>query len=358
MSARIRRSARPNQRGVALIMVTWVLMVLGVLALDFSQFMRDDAMAGINFAEETQGYYVALGGMNHALLEAVQAREQEVGRTARRTGAPQEDDEPKATPVDGEWHRGTFAGGEFSVRMTDEGGKIPLNKAPSSVLRVVLRSVVQGGSRVAGVNRRDEAALNVVVDSILDWRDTDRETRAEGAERKYYAQLPHPYRPKDGYFDSPEELLLVRGVDAGLVYGGPDTPGLRDVVSVYSKTNSINVRTISANTLQMLFAVDPETAKGLSEQCKGDSEACLATLQGQAGTIDDRLQSMLVDEEPHLLFVEARADERQDRNRSSVAAVVEISGDDIDGILIKRWIDRAPWGGVLPTPPDIAGAAG
>jgi general secretion pathway protein K len=327
------RGQRADQRGVALIMVTWVLMVLGVLALDFSQFMRDDAMAGINFAEEAQGYYLALGGMNHALLEAVQGREQELGRVANRGGVPSGDeaDQPKPQPVDGEWHSGEFAGGKFSVRLTDEGGKIPINKTSASVLRALLRSVVQGGSRVKGVGRREEAELNVIVDSILDWRDTDNETRPEGAEKAYYAQLPTPYRPKNGFFDSPEELLLVRGVTADLLYGTPEQPGLRDVISVYSKTGSINVRTISAATLQMLFAVDPETAMGLRDQCKGDPEGCLAILQGQASTIDERLQSMFVDEDPHLLFVEARADEKQDRNRSSVAAVVEISGDDVDG---------------------------
>ena len=148
---------RSNQRGVALIMVTWVLMVLGVLALDFSQFMREDAMASVNFAEEAQGYYLALGGMNHALLAAVQGREHNAGRVAQRSGAPHEGDpdEPSAQPVDGEWHPGDFAGGKFSVRMTDEGGKIPINKTGSSVLRNVLRSVVQGGSRVTGVDRRD-----------------------------------------------------------------------------------------------------------------------------------------------------------------------------------------------------------
>lgn len=360
MTAR-RPPAQPDgERGVALIMVTWVLMVLGVLALDFSQFMRDDAMAGINFAEEAQGYYLALAGMNHALLQAVQGRETELGARSARGGVPAEDDPdaPRAQPVDGKWHQGKFASGEYSVRMTDEGGKIPLNKASASVLRTVLRTLVQGGSRVNGTNQRQEADLNVIIDSILDWRDTDNETRSEGAERKYYAQLPHPYRPKNGFFDSPEELLLVRGVTPELVYGAPGIPGLRDIVSVYSKSPSINVRTVSADTLQMLFALDPESATGLADQCREDGEGCLTVLQGQASTVDEQLQGMLVDEEPHLIFVEGRADERRDRNRSAVAAVVEISGDDIDGILIKRWIDRAPWGGVLPSPPEIGGATG
>src|SRR4029450_7538270 len=62
--------ARRHQRGVALLLVLWIFMILGVLALDFARYLRDDAMAAINFADETRGYYVALAGMNRAILDA------------------------------------------------------------------------------------------------------------------------------------------------------------------------------------------------------------------------------------------------------------------------------------------------
>ena len=58
---------RARQRGVALLLVLWVFMILGVLALDFSRYMRDDAMASVNLAEETRGYYLAIAGMQQAL---------------------------------------------------------------------------------------------------------------------------------------------------------------------------------------------------------------------------------------------------------------------------------------------------
>src|SRR5205807_931022 len=68
-------SARPRERGIALLLVIWVFMILGVLALDFAQYMRDDAMAAVNLAEETRGYYLALAGMNRSLFDAQQAFE-------------------------------------------------------------------------------------------------------------------------------------------------------------------------------------------------------------------------------------------------------------------------------------------
>src|SRR5213078_2004074 len=66
---------RRGERGVALLLVLWIFMVLGVLALDFARYMRDDAMASINLADETQGYYLALAGMNRAIFDAERRRE-------------------------------------------------------------------------------------------------------------------------------------------------------------------------------------------------------------------------------------------------------------------------------------------
>ena len=85
-----------------------------------------------------------------------------------------------------------------------------------------------------------------MVDSILDWRDPDELKRGHGAENDYYRKRRPPYTAKNGFFDSPEELLLVRGMTADLFYGHDDVPGLRDVVSAYSKSRKLNLRTTSA----------------------------------------------------------------------------------------------------------------
>src|SRR5437773_6739679 len=66
---------RRGERGVALLLVLWVFMILGVLALDFARYMRDDAMAALNFADETRGYYLALAGINRAIYDAERAHE-------------------------------------------------------------------------------------------------------------------------------------------------------------------------------------------------------------------------------------------------------------------------------------------
>src|SRR5579864_6922407 len=91
---------RSRQRGVALLLVLWVFVLLGVLALDFSRYMRDDAMAAINYADETHGYYIALAGMNRALYERARVLNASAGAAAAQKvpGQPQAphtlDDQP------------------------------------------------------------------------------------------------------------------------------------------------------------------------------------------------------------------------------------------------------------------------
>ena len=64
------------------------------------------------------------------------------------------------------------------------------------------------------------AERDTVIDSILDWRDPNRDHRLNGAEEDYYRGLDPPYSCKDGPFDVVEELLLVRGVTPRLFAGG------------------------------------------------------------------------------------------------------------------------------------------
>ncbi len=58
-----------------------------------------------------------------------------------------------------------------------------------------------------------------IADAILDWMDPDSDQREFGAEVEYYSTLQPPYSPKNGPLESIEELLLVRGVTPGLLFG-------------------------------------------------------------------------------------------------------------------------------------------
>ncbi|MCI4355197.1 MAG: hypothetical protein L3K06_07515, partial [Thermoplasmata archaeon] len=126
------QAPRSRQRGIALLFVLWIFMVLGVLALDFSHYIRDEAMASVNFSDETRGYYVALAGMNRALFDAIQERNSHPGTNQKTGGPPKKATDPAKededqVPADGVWHPGDFADARYEVRMSDEEGLIPIN---------------------------------------------------------------------------------------------------------------------------------------------------------------------------------------------------------------------------------------
>jgi general secretion pathway protein K len=364
----------PRERGIALLLVLWVFMILGVLALDFARYIRDDAMAAVNFADETRGYYLALAGMNRAIFDAERARERAPGKAApastgaarpgrgAKTPVADDEDQEEGVPPDGEWHEDAFAGGRYAVRMTDESGRISLNKADEALLTLVVTNIMQlmqqQGSRLSrGFDKRAAENVSVIVDSILDWRDPDDLKRLHGAESDYYMGQRTPYRAKNGFFDSPEELMLVRGVSAALFYGSEGIPGLRDLFSAYNRSGNVNVRTASAAVFQIVLGVDAAAAADLVSQRGDDASGFLPQIQAQVSTLDPHLATLLVNEAPHIVTIEARADLADPRNQSRVAAVVDISWDASEGAKVIRWLDRAPFEGGLPAGESASGGA-
>src|SRR5262245_59247373 len=102
------------------------------------------------------------------------------------------------------------SGQGFRFGVIDESGKINLN----ALLQIDSSGRVAHDMLMAPANMTQEIA-----DAILDWLDPDDEPRANGAENSYYQALSPPYRCKNGPLDSLEELLLVKGVTPGLLFG-------------------------------------------------------------------------------------------------------------------------------------------
>ena len=368
---RSRRSRR--ERGVALLLVLWVFLTLGVLALDFSQYMRDDAMASVNMADETRGYYVALAGLNRALYEASRERQENPGGATPPPITGEDDDvdvdgdgeaDGNPFPLDGTWHEGEFDGAKFEVRLIGEDGRLPLNfeLTPDNItlftelLRAVVTNIVRGGNETEGVDRREDEAIRTIVDSVIDWRDCDSETQVNGAEDDYYLGQRRPHRAKNGYFDSVEELLQIRGVTPELFFGGEGRPGLRDVFSIYPKGQEleINARQNTPEVLSALFpVVDGLDVDELVQSRQDDPQALLLWLQQNIDTIVPGLSARVREKASEVVRVEARGDLTQKRNQAAVGAVVQL-GEGFEGPNILAWIDRSP---VPPRDQPEAGSA-
>lgn len=336
-TARAVRAGPPSgdDRGFALVIVLWIFIVLFVLGAEFSQAMRQDAVATANFADETQSYYLASAAANLTFYRALRAHhDASLGRPPLEVGGTDptvEEAEPVLVQPDGEWHSIDLWGAQVWVRVGDEGAKIPINWADDTVLNHVLSNL--------GVPTEETGAI---ADAILDWRDKDDEHRLNGAESEYYQGLPRPYVAKNAPFDSLEELLLVKGVTRELYEGGSeDFPiGLREVMTVFGPRKKLNVSNAPPEVLKAFFNLDEEELEQILETRAHSAPGLLDVLK--AHVPDPRLSEMLTSETaPTLLSVEVQAQLPSSRIKAHLAAVIDL-GESSDGVYILRWMDQLP----------------
>lgn len=185
-----------NEKGVALILILWVVILLSVIANTFAWMIRTEAQAVSNFQGETRAYYLARGGFQRVILELIKNQD-------NFTKKPME----KGLKIDGRVNTVNFADGYAEVRVFDEGGKMDINVASRDDIIRVLTAM--------GLKLEDK---DIIADSILDWIDENNFHRLNGAEDDYYRSLPQPYYAKDGPLTTVDELLWVRGITPEIFY--------------------------------------------------------------------------------------------------------------------------------------------
>ncbi len=211
VAGRIRRS-----RGIALVSVLWVIALLSILALGVSSEIRTETRSISNLLRLTQAQYAAEGGVDLAIANLFTSS-------------------PARWPVDGAVQQVRIAKAAVRIAIYDETGRIDLNYAEPWLLNKLLASVNVGA---------DERLL--LVDAILDWRDSDNLRRLNGAEDDTYFAAGMPYGAKDAKFDNVDELGLVFGMRPEIVQA------IKPVLTVYSGRPGVNSAVASAQVLRVL----------------------------------------------------------------------------------------------------------
>ncbi len=318
-----------NQRGVALLVVLWIFIFLLVVAFDFSTSVREEAAAAYRYSNETEGYYLALAGFERGIYEFLQ---QSAGSDALRA-------QKREDIFDGDWHEEAVGSGNFRVRWVDEGGKININRADEQTLRRVFTNL--------GV---EEPSRSILVDSIMDWRDPDDLHRLSGAENEYYRSLTPPYTARNGPFDTVEDLLWVRGMTSELFYGygaangGSEPEGervaLREIFTVDSPIDRVNLRTASVDVIHALTGIPLEKTRRFVDERKKLSEKTLADLLPLLGIgANDAALQQFVFANPAVVTIEAEGRAGESRMSRRVKGVIRGAGGG-RGFELVRWIDR------------------
>lgn len=174
-----------RQRGAALLLVLWLVLLLSGLIAVFALVARTEAIQGSALRQYTASRQAAEAGIEMA---------------AYRLAAS----DPNARWVaDGRDNPLEFEGWQLHVAVQDEAGKFDLNVADAAQLAALMRAL--------GI--ADERA-RALAGAIQDFRDEDDLLALEGgAEDRDYERAGLPYGAKDQPFVALSELQQVLGMD-------------------------------------------------------------------------------------------------------------------------------------------------
>ena len=225
-----------KSRGVALVLVLWIVVLLSVIGVSHSRNIRIDMQIARHHLENAKAKALAEAGLNRAIMELFNKND------ATRW------------PLNGTLRELPFADGNVQVMIRNTAGLVDINTASQAVLEGLFSMI-----------EMDERRRMELVDAILDWRDTDDLRRLNGAEDAEYKLEGLSYGTPDDRFFSIGELRYVLGMDTGLYNQ------LAPYITVFSGMNSVN-QLYAPMELAPLFtnAVDQMFGDGMMDPAASD----------------------------------------------------------------------------------------
>lgn len=169
-----------------------------------------------------------------------------------------------------------FGGTSMEISIQDELGKIDLNHAEAAAFMGLLQST--------GLDRNAAASL---ADKILDWRSATSLRHLNGAKASEYSAPGSAYRPRNGPFQSVDELLLVVDMTPALFQR------IEPALTVYSGSQFIDPKVAPREALLALPNMTPDQVESMLA-ARGGAPAAAAVagtpLRGRAFTIRTAFQ--------------------------------------------------------------------
>lgn len=194
-----------RNRGAALLLVMWLVLLLGGLVAGYAMSARIESLQGNGAARGVVAGEAARAGVEYAVSRLL------------------EQDPGQRWAADGRAYTLPFGRAEVVVEIRDEAARIDLNAAPPVLLAGLFEQLGEPRERAARL-----------AGAIVDWRDADNLSQpAGGAEDPAYAAAGLAWGAKDAPFDSIAELAQVLGMRQALyvaaaphltVYSGNATP--------------------------------------------------------------------------------------------------------------------------------------
>ena len=241
--------------GLVLVTVLWVVILLGVIVAAIGQGSRLDTRVSFANMQGMKLRWASRAGIDTAM--AVLNEDTKASDNLEDLWSDNEDD----------FNNIEVDGCRFDVEVVDEASKLNINTATKKQL--------------LGLSEMTEE----IADSIIDWRDSDDTPSQAGVEGGYYQSLRYGYNIRNGPFETIRELLLVKWVNAELLYGY-ETRWI-DYLTCYSTDNNsdvsaekrININSANENRLRQSLEIGNSHARWIVEnRPKGNGYGSIADL--------------------------------------------------------------------------------
>lgn len=167
--------------------VLWIFILLSLMYSGYSYSVRTETAMTQQLMQSARTRAAADAGVQMAI--------------ERLLSAKQENEMTLSDPV----YEDVFNGINLRIAIFNESGRVDLNKASAELLDILLEDAVP-----------ESQERMTIIDSLLDWRDADNETRDFGAEDDDYSAMGKSYGAADAALSSVDELLRINGMTVEL----------------------------------------------------------------------------------------------------------------------------------------------
>lgn len=285
-------SGRSGQRAVALLLVLFAIMFLGIMITGLwenAQFSWDESELE---RKRFEALLLAESGVEIAMHPDVSAGDEVL-------------------------RRDYGDGRSFSVLISSEGGRFLINSITEEV-------VANGVRELFILWGLDATEASTAVESLIDWIDADDDVQTTGAENSFYATQGYEQFPMNAPFTAVEQMLLVRGMDRVAQV----RPDWRDYFTLYGD-GSIDVNQASAEVLEAFFGSTREAALNVVATRTG--------ADGLPGTEDDQFFDAIEDAR-NLLGVSDEAFESLSTWMTTANTVLRIQSEGRVGDFVTRLV--------------------
>ncbi len=252
-----------NERGVALLVTVMVVSILIGITMHLGMTVRQEILSSTHGRERNTLQIMALSGLQWGLA------------------ALNTDMQGTYNSFNDNWYKiaeanvSSLFSGSLKVKVSDLSGRLQINSLDPSLntsdesKEILLRLL---GVDELGIE--DPAIREEIVDSLIDWVDSNDDASFNGAEHSYYQSLSRPHQCKNGSIDSIDELLLVKGINRDLLMGTKETKGLADYITAHGVDGKINLNTADPLLLSALSVdIDTDKAQKMVEYRKDPSKS-------------------------------------------------------------------------------------